>query len=207
MRQRAARILAEKRLKRGDRALIIAVAPLLLRGFVDARFVAGSACHCRRSSCGRRGRTGIGAGRRRRAAALDTPHARVEIDIHIALTLGIAFNAVVHHLDLTAQALDFALEGFDLIHQLQHRLTAQRLFNFADAPGDGVGLRFQIIDAPRLLGNLLARHIVVEHARMRGHQCQWRHQRKKQRGSCGEDRPSHAYGLHVVFIALEIYSP
>ena len=95
---------------------------------------------------------------------LKTAQALVEIDIHVALPLGDAFNIVAQGFDLTAQVADFFAQFLDFRDQRQHRLGFGVFFELGQPAGHAVVLLAQFVDAFLLFGDLLARDLIVKQA-------------------------------------------
>ena len=104
---------------------------------------------------------GVGIGRRRgrTAGRLELAHARVEIDVQIALALLRLLELVSQHLDLPAQPRDVALDLLDAVEEIDQALAAQLLLERRDAV---VELLLHLREALVRVGDALARLLVIE---------------------------------------------
>jgi len=75
--------------------------------------------------------------RRVRALLLDTPQARVEVEIHVALALLRVLQAVAQHLELAAQLADISLQRLDLVHQLDDARIARGVLRLSGVDRNG----------------------------------------------------------------------
>src|SRR5581483_1244649 len=120
---------------------------------------------CRRSRAGRRGARGF-----------ELAHARIEIDVQIALPLLRLRKLVGHHFELTAQLRDFGLELLDLREEIGQTLVAQLRLDRGQALVEHLA---DLVDTLVGLLDASARLVVIE---------------ERVRRRCGERQQPAAHG-------------
>jgi len=100
-----------------------------------------------------------GVGGRRPRCAFQLAHARVEVDIQIALALLRLLELVGQHLDLAADLGDVALQPLDVVGEIDERPALQLPLELGNAV---VQVLLQLVDALVCRDNALARFLVIE---------------------------------------------
>ena len=128
-------------------------------------------------------------GSRRRVRRLEPAHARVEVDVEVALPLLRLGELVRQHLDLAAHPRDVRLELLDRAEHLDQPLRLQLLLERRDAV---LELLLHLRQAHVRLGDALSRLLVVEQRRVRDAAGERERQRRREPGAPQRVRAHHS---------------